>query len=915
MQSAYVSKIERWIQVPKILIVDDDALLREWLAGQLVSRGHHTFEAANGGEALEIARQQALDLVLSDVLMPVMDGFELLRQLRLDPATASIPVILISGAYDDDAARALALAGRAVSLVRKPFRLEEIMEPIDAALTPGPHPLETVPAPAEFGRDHMRLLMGKLSEKVAELEQAGERMRKSESLLAEAQALAHIGSWEWDVPTDRVIWSDQNYRNMGLEPQEVPVTYAFFLNGVHPDDRARIDEAVQQAFRDHQPVSHDYRVILPNGKVRIQHSEGTVFTDKSGRVVRMFGTTQDITERKLSEDALRQSEGRFHSIVDEAIVGIVQVDLSGRLLSVNDCYCKMLGYGRGELLQLRMQDVTHPDDLPGNEAQFQALVGGGPNFQIEKRYCCKDGSIIWVINRVNGIRDAGGAVQSVVAVSLEVTERKRAEQALRDSEHRYRNLVEGLQSAVYLCDAEGRITLYNAAAAALWGRKPEIGKDLWCGSWRLYHADGSPLAHEDCPMSIAIREGRSVRLPEIVVERPDGIRSYVLAHPDPIRDASGALVGAVNMLIDLTERKLAEESLRESEERFRQVAENIGKVFWLTDPGGNRMHYVSPAYEKIWGHSCDSLYAEPKSWMDAIHPGDRERIAKVALTAQGPYDHSYRIIRPDGSIRWIRDHGFPVHDKWGKFIRVAGFAEDITERKVAEREIQSLGESYQALSHRLLEVHEEERRHLARELHDEVGQTLTAAKLSLKTVAPEVPPAVASRFDISIQLLDHLLRQVRRLSLDLCPPMLDDLGLVPALRWLVDQQAQRTALRITFTANVERLEMESKFRTACFRVAQEALTNAIRHARAAKVAVDLRAEPDRVWLVVDDDGMGFDHGAKHKSAARGASFGLLSMNERISLLGGELVVGSVPGRGTKIRAWLPLAPAALALTM
>ncbi len=155
---------------------------------------------------------------------------------------------------------------------------------------------------------------------------------------------------------------------------------------------------------------------------------------------------------------------------------------------------------------------------------------------------------------------------------------------LRESEERYRHLVHALPVAIYTCDAQGRITLYNEAAVALWGREPEIGKDLWCGSWRLYNPDGTPLPLEECPMAVAIREDRPVRGQEIVIERPDGTRSYVLPYPDPIHDASGAVVGAVNMLVDLTERKRAEESqqlLAEVRERNRlaqQLHDNVSQV-------------------------------------------------------------------------------------------------------------------------------------------------------------------------------------------------------------------------------------------------------------------------------------------------------------------------------------------------
>ena len=165
------------------------------------------------------------------------------------------------------------------------------------------------------------------------------------------------------------------------------------------------------------------------------------------------------------------------------------------------------------------------------------------------------------------------------ALLAEVTERRRAEEqlrelnetleqrvterteALRHSEARYRHLVQALPAALYTCDERGRITLYNQAAAALWGREPEIGRDLWCGSWKIYRPDDTPLPLDECPMAVTLREGRAIRGEEIVIERADGTRRHVLANPEPIRNAEGVVVGAINMLVDITEHKQAEQAV------------------------------------------------------------------------------------------------------------------------------------------------------------------------------------------------------------------------------------------------------------------------------------------------------------------------------------------------------------------
>jgi signal transduction histidine kinase len=216
-------------------------------------------------------------------------------------------------------------------------------------------------------------------------------------------------------------------------------------------------------------------------------------------------------------------------------------------------------------------------------------------------------------------------------------------------------------------------------------------------------------------------------------------------------------------------------------------------------------------------------------------------------------------------------------------------------------------ERLQTLSRKLMEVQEVERRHIARELHDEIGQVLTAVKISLQTIQrlPEATP-VTSYLDESVNITAQALQQVRNLSLDLRPSMLDDLGLVAALRWYVDRVGQRTGLAPHFVSDslVERLPPEVE--SACFRIAQEALNNVVKHARAQGVTVELKQNGQVLVLSVRDDGLGLDVAAARQRAALGQCFGLLGMQERVLLVGGEMEITSKPGAGTEILARFPL---------
>ncbi|HXG19041.1 MAG TPA: cache domain-containing protein [Methylomirabilota bacterium] len=229
-------------------------------------------------------------------------------------------------------------------------------------------------------------------------------------------------------------------------------------------------------------------------------------------------------------------------------------------------------------------------------------------------------------------------------------------------------------------------------------------------------------------------------------------------------------------------------------------------------------------------------------------------------------------------------------------------AEALEHREIDQRRAQ---EAMQQLSRRLLETQENERRAIARELHDEFGQALQALKINLQT-AQRFPTDGAQRVADSIEIVDRTLQQVRNLSLDLRPSLLDDLGLVAALEWYIERQTQRTGIAVHFAAEPPELRLEPTLETVCFRVAQEALTNVARHAHARNAWVELRQRDADVHLVIRDDGVGFDSQAARAKAAGGASFGVLGMQERVELAGGQFDITSTPGQGTEIRARFPL---------
>jgi signal transduction histidine kinase len=254
---------------------------------------------------------------------------------------------------------------------------------------------------------------------------------------------------------------------------------------------------------------------------------------------------------------------------------------------------------------------------------------------------------------------------------------------------------------------------------------------------------------------------------------------------------------------------------------------------------------------------------------------------------------------------WLESY-CPLLSAEGAVVGVTAAVVEITDRKRAEEKLREYSERVQALSRRLLTVQEEDRRHLARELHDEIGQALSAIGINLQGVVEVCDDSARSRLEESSRIVDDAIQRVRNLSLDLRPSMLDDLGLISTLRWYADRQAQRSGFLLHFNAQSSCARLPADVETACYRVVQEALTNVVRHARARQVWLDYTEDEREVRLVIRDNGVGFDTAAVRQRILEGASFGVLGMQERVTLLGGRFEIDSIPAQGTTILLRVPV---------
>jgi PAS domain S-box-containing protein len=487
---------------------------------------------------------------------------------------------------------------------------------------------------------------------ITERKQTEAALRESEKRLAQAQEIAHLGSWEWDIHSDTVFWSDELFRIFGLEPGGGAGTYQDFLALVQADDREMVASIIAETMVSGVPFASQHRIVRADGSVRVLQARGEVALDEAGRPVRLRGTAQDVTDLKQAEDALRVSEERFRTAFENAAIGIGLFDLDGRFLQVNQAYCTLTGYTDPELLSTSFKEITHPDDLEADLTQLRRLLAGEmSSYQIEKRYIRKDGEAVWVRLTVALVHDHRGAPHNLIGQAEDITARKRAEDELRTSEVRYRALVEQIPAVVYVLAAdENQTPLYfSPRIHELTGESPDEALALK-GHWReLVHPDDyARVAEEDERTSAS---GEPFRL-EYRHRRRDGSYVWIQDECVPLHDSNGQVVAWQGVMLDMTARRQAEEALRASEARFRALVQNSSDIIVVLDADGKRK-YVSPASERLLGYAPSDLVGG--NFEEIVHPDDAptlwQAIRACVDGARQTEIQELRLRHRDGSWR------------------------------------------------------------------------------------------------------------------------------------------------------------------------------------------------------------------------------------------------------------------------
>jgi len=608
---------------------------------------------------------------------------------------------------------------------------------------------------------------------------------------------------------------------------------------------------------------------------------------------RLQVTVRDISERERAVTALRASEERFRTLVQATSQVVWVTDAQGNTLDASDGFEEVTGLDRASARGEGWLDVLHPDDRDQTMAAWRYATENRVPYSVENRSRMSDGSYHWFAVHGQPIFEPDGAIREWIGTCTDINDRKLADQVLRDSQHQYLELVEGSRDGIYQRDENGRFLFVNMPLCRMLGY--ERDELLRMSIHDIANLDEKRIASGNQPMD----EGAG----------PPALLAIRLKHRDgswiPVETTAKRLNGGRMqvMVRDISARVDAERRLEEERNFIMQSMNSLPGIFYVFDSQGRFMRW-NKRLEEISGYSPEEIRdMQPASLTPEEDRTEAANLIDTAFTL-GEVEAEKDLLTRDG--RRIPYYFNGRRFQWQGKACIVGMGIDISDRRRAEQRVHEYIGQTRELSRSLLMTQELERRGIARELHDEVGSALTALQMSLKRIEDGMPAGAKNLPQESRAIVATLLSQVRTMSLDLRPSVLDDLGLAAAARWYVRERLETAGLDVRLDVPPDLGRFPAEIENTCFRVLQGAATNALRHGQARTLEIHLLRSKDKLELIVQDDGCGFDVEAARARANSGASLGILAMEERIRLVNGEFSIESAAGRGTTVHVTVPL---------
>ena len=684
------------------------------------------------------------------------------------------------------------------------------------------------------------------------------------------------------------------------------------ISGMLPPHAAAVAMQALQHARAHGASSNwQYWLQLPRGLCWFDLFIAKMEPMGKGGDERFIVVVRDITDRKLVETALRESEHRYRQIFESVSDALYMMEITpeGRFrnLEFNPAFEVASGLSRHDLVGRYMDETFPPENARITDAKIRRCLATGQRYD-ETITLELPGGTRHLHATVIPVRDGSGRIHRVVGIGRDITDQERAKQLMlhqieldRRLSH-FAELAPGFMftyqqssaesEGVFLYASKGAEDVCGVSAERLIGRSREFISNVVPDQLEM-------VIHT---MMEAARTGDTYQL-EYQIQHPTKGPRWLETRATPETDASGVVLWHGHVM-DITTRKAVESRLHASEQAFRTLAENFPDPIARFDLQG-RLIYSNPKIFKLMGRSDASPLLRRPTELKLLceqAPSEVIEVNALRVIASGePIEHLAQWISPLGE-RIFEIRHIPEKDSSGQLVSVMSVGRNITRQKLAEQELKHSRDELRRLSAHLNDVREEERKRIAREIHDELGQMLTALKLDLGTLRLQfgaINPILDQRSQRLIGVVEDTIQVVRSIATALRPSSLD-MGLVPAVEWLVAEFRKRSDVECVLHLNTLGVQLEDEHSTALFRMLQEALTNVTRHAQAQRVDIVLDSDDHHFLLRVTDDGCGFD-----ASASKTRSFGLVGIHERALILGGSAKIDSVPGGGTTVEVRIP----------
>jgi PAS domain S-box-containing protein len=616
--------------------------------------------------------------------------------------------------------------------------------------------------------------------------------------------------------------------------------------------------------------------------------------DENDKHIGYVGVTRDISERKKVEKALLQSEQEKKTILNAMphIVTFQDKDLTIRWC--NEAAVNYSGMTQEDICGRYCYELWHEREIPCENCPILNVFNTGKRGE---EVIHTPDNFWWEVTG-SPLCAIDGSIQGAVVVGHDVTSRKHSEDALRESEQRYKQLFEGIADAVMVHSLNGRFLDCNSVVSQRLGYSREE-------FLQLHHKD---IVHPDFHQMLVdhhqrlINEEASLSFESAHIST-DG--SIIPVHVDAsIIEYQGEKC-ILSVVRDITLQKKAEESLRQSEEKYRAIFENTGAATFMIDED-TKISLVNTEFENLSSYSREEIEGK-KSWKDfVLLPQDVKRLMKYhELRREAPYaaprNYEFKFVDKHGTIKDVHVTATTIA---GTKLSLGSYL-DITELKRAEKNLRHSQEKLRNLNKHSQDVREKERTRVAREIHDELGQVLTALKMDLSYLSKKLPKdlePLKTKTNLMLKFIDMTIQSVKRITMDLRPGLLDHLGLVPAIEWQAEEFQKRTGIPCILKVDPEDINLDRDQSTTIFRIFQETLTNVARHADATEVETILQVKDGRLEMIVKDNGKGITK----KQIEDSNSFGLMGIKERAYFCSGDVKFFGGKKGGTRVVVTIPI---------